>query len=148
MKFRAVLFDAAETLFTTRGSVGEIYGSIARKYGSQASSDTIQDAFRRHFRGREDVYARAWAQKKGYSPARSDGRLLPLTDAVLLDHLRGRHVVGVYPLLVDNTCWFLAVDFDGDGWLEDVMAFSASYGVSAFVRTFSVRILSHQLISV
>jgi putative hydrolase of the HAD superfamily len=51
MKFRAVLFDAAETLFTTRGSVGEIYGAIARHYGSNASADEIQAAFMRQFRG-------------------------------------------------------------------------------------------------
>ena len=51
MKFRAVLFDAAETLFTTRGSVGEIYGRIARQYGSSASPELIQAAFVRQFRG-------------------------------------------------------------------------------------------------
>jgi putative hydrolase of the HAD superfamily len=51
MKFSAVLFDAAETLFTTRGSVGEIYASIARQYGSTAAPDAIQAAFSRHFPG-------------------------------------------------------------------------------------------------
>jgi len=51
MKFSAVLFDAAETLFTTRGSVGEIYASIARQHGSQAAPEAIQAAFARHFRG-------------------------------------------------------------------------------------------------
>ena len=51
MKFRAILFDAAETLFTTKGSVGEIYGSIARQYGSNAHTDDIQAAFARQFRG-------------------------------------------------------------------------------------------------
>lgn len=51
MKFRAVLFDAAETLFTTRGSIGEIYGSIARQYGSKTTADDIQAAFARQFRG-------------------------------------------------------------------------------------------------
>jgi putative hydrolase of the HAD superfamily len=51
MAFRAVLFDAAETLFTTRGSVGQIYGSIARQYGSTASDEAIQAAFARQFRG-------------------------------------------------------------------------------------------------
>jgi putative hydrolase of the HAD superfamily len=51
MTFRAVLFDAAETLFTTRGSVGQIYGSIARQYGSTASDDEIHAAFARQFRG-------------------------------------------------------------------------------------------------
>src|SRR6184192_4165599 len=51
MTFRAILFDAAETLFTTRGSVGEIYGSIARQYGSTAPTEAIQAAFTRQFRG-------------------------------------------------------------------------------------------------
>src|SRR5262245_11397968 len=51
MNFRAVLFDAAETLFTTRGSVGEIYAEIAQRFGSTAQPDAIQAAFTRHFRG-------------------------------------------------------------------------------------------------
>jgi putative hydrolase of the HAD superfamily len=51
MKFSAVLFDAAETLFTTRGSVGEIYGGVARRYGSQVPPEAIQAAFFRNFRG-------------------------------------------------------------------------------------------------
>jgi putative hydrolase of the HAD superfamily len=50
MKFDAVLFDAAETLFTTRGSVGEIYHSVAHRYGSAASAAEIHDAFIRQFR--------------------------------------------------------------------------------------------------
>ncbi len=51
MILRAVLFDAAETLFTTRVSVGSIYGSLAREYGSEASNEAIHAAFLRHFRG-------------------------------------------------------------------------------------------------
>lgn len=51
MKFRAVLFDAAETLFTTRGSVGQIYRSVARKYGSAVSIEAIEASFREHFKG-------------------------------------------------------------------------------------------------
>jgi putative hydrolase of the HAD superfamily len=47
--FDAVLFDAAETLFTTRGSVGEIYASVSRKFGCMASPADIQQAFGRHF---------------------------------------------------------------------------------------------------
>jgi putative hydrolase of the HAD superfamily len=50
MTYDAVLFDAAETLFTTRGSVGDIYHAVAQQYGSQASADEIQDAFVRQFR--------------------------------------------------------------------------------------------------
>jgi len=51
MKFRAVLFDAAETLFTTRGSVGEIYAAVAHQYGSTATAENIQAAFVRNFGG-------------------------------------------------------------------------------------------------
>ena len=50
MKYDVILFDAAETLFTTRGTVGEIYGEVARKYGSAASPEEIQSAFVRQFR--------------------------------------------------------------------------------------------------
>ena len=45
-------------------------------------------------------------------------------DAAVVGHLRGRHVMGVYPMLLDDeTCWFLAVDFDKSTWQEDVRAF-------------------------
>jgi len=35
-------------------------------------------------------------------------------------------VMGVYPLLEDETCWFLAVDFDKGTWRLDVLAFLAT----------------------
>ncbi|HVC61576.1 MAG TPA: hypothetical protein VND19_14585 [Acetobacteraceae bacterium] len=51
---------------------------------------------------------------------------IPVSDAVIARHLtaeRGQHgeagssfVMGVYALLPDETCWFLAVDFDGASW--------------------------------
>ena len=46
-----------------------------------------------------------------------------MTDQVILDHLQGRHVIGVYPLLRDDTCGLLAIDFDKNSWKEDVSAF-------------------------
>jgi superfamily II DNA or RNA helicase len=48
---------------------------------------------------------------------------IPFDDAAVIGHLTGRHVMGVYPLLPDETCWFLAVDFDKRTWTEDVSAF-------------------------
>jgi superfamily II DNA or RNA helicase len=103
--------------------------------------------FRRLFRGREDVYPVRFVSKKtgkaGYAPAcrnkfikgvcelpRVKGgacpnqAFMPADDAAVLDHLQGRHVMGVYPLLPDETCWFIAADFDGPGWIDDVRAFS------------------------
>ena len=95
--------------------------------------------FRSLFRGREDVYAVRWEGrqgKAGYSPAsrrvwggpnppdsESPREYLPLTDQVLHDHLTGRITAGVYPMLTDETCWFLAADFDKATWQEDVRAY-------------------------
>jgi superfamily II DNA or RNA helicase len=56
---------------------------------------------------------------------------IPVSDEVIDKHLRGgdgRHraagdfVAGVYPLLTDETCWFLAVDFDKQDWAADALA--------------------------
>src|SRR6516225_1927596 len=102
--------------------------------------------FRGLFRGREDVYARRWENadgRHGYSPAavkdwkairesrpeerkkvdQKTRRFLPLTDAVIENHLLGTETVGVYPLLPDETCWFLAADFDKKTWEYDALAF-------------------------
>jgi hypothetical protein len=102
--------------------------------------------FRRLFRGREDIYARRWESpdgRSGYTPAaQKDWRAInksrpedrkkvdqrtrqyfPLTDAVIENHLLGNETIGVYPLLPDETCRFLAVDFDKKDWREDSRAF-------------------------
>ena len=56
---------------------------------------------------------------------------IPVTDEIIEKHLRGGDtsrtsvgdfVAGVYPLLPDETCWFLAADFDEDNWASDAMA--------------------------
>jgi hypothetical protein len=47
----------------------------------------------------------------------------PVDDAALIAHLKGRHVMGVYPMQDDETCWFLAVDFGKSAWIDDVRAF-------------------------
>jgi hypothetical protein len=48
---------------------------------------------------------------------------IAVTDEEVARHLRGEHVMGVYPLLPDETCWFLAADFDKRSWQEDVAPF-------------------------
>lgn len=112
--------------------------------------------FRDLFRGRQDVYAlrkRFRNGEWGYVPAsirdwkavlsaqaalrkkvdQKTRKLLPLTDDVLRQHLEGKQTIGVYPLLLDETCWFLAVDFDKKSWHDDASAFletCRSLGVS------------------
>jgi hypothetical protein len=46
-----------------------------------------------------------------------------MSDAVIGNHLLGKETVGVYPLLPDETCWFLAADFDKKTWEHDSQAF-------------------------
>ena len=52
-----------------------------------------------------------------------------MTDGVIRWHLSGHDstgqpfVAGLYPLLQDDTCFVLAVDFDKAGWREDAAAF-------------------------
>lgn len=93
--------------------------------------------FRALFAGREDVYAVRWENartgKAGWSPAvvggwanarRPDRRYLPLTEAVVKAHLTGTAHIGVYPMFQDDTCWFLACDFDGRTWSLDAAAYA------------------------
>ncbi len=63
------------------------------------------------FGGREDVYARQWFNprdgRSGYAPVRE-----PLTPKVLRQHFLGDITVGVYPIRLDGTCLFCALDLD------------------------------------
>jgi superfamily II DNA or RNA helicase len=115
---------------------------------SRLSTEEKIALFRRLFRGRTDVYPIRWeskAGKSGYAPACANewragvcekprikcsdcgNRLLiPLSDAIIYDHLAGEHIIGVYPLLSDDSCHFLAVDFDEADWRDDARAFVQS----------------------
>lgn len=111
------------------------------------------------FRGRMDGYARRWekGEQSGYSPAyefnwdefmthkRRGGsikdfenkKLLPLTPEVIKKHLLGLLVVGVYPILPDNTTHFLAADFDGENWKKEATVFidvCEAVGLSAYLE--------------
>lgn len=52
--------------------------------------------------------------------------LIAVSDAVIYDHLAGKHTVGVYPLLPNDACHFLAADFDEAEWQADALAFCQS----------------------
>lgn len=118
------------------------------RYSSSSAKIAL---FRSLFRGREDVYPLRFESRRtgrsGYQPACGNEWIrgvcekprikcshcpnqafLRVTDEVILWHLSGQDdrgqdfVVGVYPLLLDETCCFLAVDFDGDRWRGDASA--------------------------
>jgi len=108
--------------------------------------------FRRLFRGRSDVYPIRWENRttgrSGYAPACANEwrrgicekprvkcsacpnqAFLPVDDVAIERHLRGTDpngapfVMGVYPMLADNACSFLAADFDEGDWRRDAFAF-------------------------
>jgi len=109
------------------------------------TSDSISKIklFMSLFKGRDDVYAKRWESKKkatsGYSPVClnqwQDGlcgkpkisctkcankSYAVLDEHVIEDHLRGSIVAGIYPMLPDETCYFLAMDFDEADWQNDI----------------------------
>lgn len=117
----------------------------------RASPEEKIRLFRSLFRGRDDVYPRRFESRRtgkaGYSPACAhewvrgicekprvkcgDCRhrsFLPVTDDVIRWHLSGHDpgggpfVAGVYPMLQDESCFFLALDFDKEGWRQDAAA--------------------------
>ncbi|MFI7664177.1 TOTE conflict system archaeo-eukaryotic primase domain-containing protein [Nocardia sp. NPDC049526] len=89
------------------------------------------------FRCRPDIYAIRWENRQdgrsGWMPAirgrwrtgmsRSEASYLPLTDEVVAAHLRGAHHIGLYPLGDDDTCWWVAADFDKDTAMLDALAY-------------------------
>jgi hypothetical protein len=104
------------------------------------------------FRGRTDVFATRWqstrtAGKSGWAPKCSNEwqpglcfkpkvkcatcahrRFVPFSAAEVRLHLEGRQTAGIYPLLADETCWLVAIDLDGQTWLEDVRALRDAAG--------------------
>lgn len=100
--------------------------------------------FRNLFRGRQDIFANRWQNQQGragYSVACNNEwvhgicnkprikcmdcqhrQFSELNDQIIYRHLAGQQVVGLYPLLQDNTCYLLAVDFDKGNWQDEVKA--------------------------
>ncbi len=111
------------------------------------------------FFGRSDVFAIRWEKgaKNGYMPAykydpfqyrrhkMSGGNLgnfndktcLPYTVEQITKHLKGEQLIGIYPLLTDNTSWFIVADFDKKGWIIECTQFIAaclSKGITAYME--------------
>lgn len=106
--------------------------------------------FRSLFHGREDVYALRYQNvntgKYGYTPVCENKwkpgicdmqkvkcpkckyrSYTPLDDGAFFRHLSGRDelcrdVIGIYPMLPDETTYFLAIDFDDGDWQKDISA--------------------------
>ena len=98
------------------------------------------------FHARRDVYSERFESRKtgkaGYQPVCANlwrkplcqkpkvrchecqhRILVPLSEEIVAQHLSGKVTLGIYPLLSAETCWFVAADFDKEGWQEDALSF-------------------------
>ena len=118
-----------------------------RLEGKHFSTDEKVEIFSRYFRGRDDIYATRWESKqgnRGYSLACdnewkpglcrkpeikcsecSNSKFKALDRKAIFAHLSGKHTIGLYPLLTNNHCWLLAMDFDKSDWQAAVIALSS-----------------------
>ncbi|MCI7349720.1 MAG: DEAD/DEAH box helicase family protein [Ruminococcus sp.] len=130
-------------------NVSDTIGTNAKITKYSSPQDKI-NLYRSLFKGREDVYALRWynskTEKSGYSPVCSN-KWLPgvcdmpkvkcaecnyrsytrLDDKAIYSHLSGkdalcRDVIGIYPMLPDETTNILVLDFDDEDWQKDAAA--------------------------
>lgn len=111
-----------------------------------SSTEKLQ-IFRNLFRGREDVFAVRWEKQdksaSGYTPVClnewkqklcnklqrkkckycDNKAYAQFSDFYAEQHLRGNKYYGIYPLLKDNTSYFIVADFDGKKWQEEALRF-------------------------
>jgi superfamily II DNA or RNA helicase len=112
------------------------------------TADQKISIFKNLFRGRQEVFATRWENSKGKSgyavacanewvPGTchkpniscqdcSNRQFTELSDQAIYKHLSGQQTVGLYPLLQDNTCYLLAMDFDKSDWREAAKAVAAA----------------------
>jgi superfamily II DNA or RNA helicase len=113
------------------------------------------------FKGRDDIFAVYWEKadksNSGYTPVClnewksgiciklnkgkcrdcRDQKYATISDFYIEQHLRGHKTYGIYPLLKDNTSYFVAADFDGKKWEKDSAKFikkCSSYDLPAYAE--------------
>ena len=113
--------------------------------------------YRSYFRGRDDIFARYYI-KSFYIPCYNrnkkdmcyfeNGRkkcskchnadFIALSDEIIKKHIKEKdHLVGLYPLLKDNTCYLLAIDFDEDDWFDAMLSVyrvAKRYGIDCLME--------------
>lgn len=145
-----------------RKSETNIVPLIGRKLNFQKpeSPEAKIQLFKRLFCCREDIFPRFWENnknnKKGYSPVCSNEwvrpicnkpkvkctecnyqAFLPLDDIAIKNHLQGIHIAGTYAIRSNNTCIFLAADFDKESWKKDVTAYkyvARELGIETYIE--------------
>jgi hypothetical protein len=85
----------------------------------------------------DPYFYRAHKAKGGTFQNYKDKTYLTLTDAQIEKHLKGDQLVGIYPLLTDNSSWFITADFDDEKWEEECRAFVSACkekGITAYLE--------------
>ncbi|WP_051592870.1 TOTE conflict system archaeo-eukaryotic primase domain-containing protein [Thomasclavelia saccharogumia] len=119
---------------------------LLTKYGyifeeTKLNSADKMKIYRSYFRGRDDIYACFYKQsvfpacynrtkgncyyEKGHKVCSkcNNASFVPLTDDVIRNHIsKPNQRAGLYPLLKDNTCYLLAIDFDEDDWFDAMLS--------------------------
>jgi superfamily II DNA or RNA helicase len=143
----------AEMSSLRRSLVSASQGKLLSSLIGRAASPTVPVSpeekitlFLKLFRCREDVYPKRWentkTNKQGYSPACDLEWIKPICQKPMVkcsecphqkfpkldhyaaeSHLKGFQTIGSYAIREDDTCNFLACDFDGSTWKEDVLAY-------------------------
>ena len=126
------------------------YGYIFYDENQKLTSEEKIKIFQSYFRGRTDIYANRYISKltgrKGYSFAcenrfnrqncaitlrtgscnkcsyRNPSALTEDTIKVHFTKRNNQNPIAIYPMLSDNTCYFLAFDFDDDYWFESMLS--------------------------
>lgn len=114
---------------TSKGS-SDKSDPVIDKYASPAEKIKLYLSL---FKGRQDVYAEKFVHSKtgkpGYAPKklpyweRTDEKVYePYTINVVQQHLIGEVIAGIFPITLEDTCYFLAIDLDAKNWEKDVRA--------------------------
>ncbi len=134
---------------------------LLTKYGyvfeeTKLSSEDKMKIYRSYFRGRDDIYAVFYKQsvfpacynrtkgncyyENGHKVCSkcNNSNFVPLTDDVIRNHIcKPNQRIGLYPLLKDNTCYLLAIDFDDDDWFDAMLSVyrvAKSYGIDSLME--------------
>ncbi len=144
---KADLLSQKKQLLDQAFSYRTIGNNFSQKFHNyKLSTDQKVELFAQLFHGRKDIYATRWENKQGrsgYSVACANEwqpiicakpkvkcsecryrSFMSLDHEAIYDHLSGKKTIGLYPLLTNNECCLLAVDFDKSDWQADVTAFS------------------------
>ena len=144
----SLIQELTELRSSTKEDLPSLLGSITLTKTPDSPQEKV-DVFLKHFCGRKSVYPKLWENKakgkKGYSPVCSNEWVRgvcnkpkikctdcsyqafpPLDEKTVFAHLKGTQTIGTYAIREDDTTIFLATDFDGSGWEQDVVAFRAA----------------------